>query len=185
MFKNTILFKKENGVSLVELLVYAAILAVIIAAAYTIFDGSYRAYDQAEGQAKAQEEARIAHATMTKHVRMAEGLGLKEIPEEKWPYEIIIYTDINDDDELDEIQYYLKGDKLYRTIKLYGAETEEKFLVGDVRNTSDKPIFNYIHDDNGRIKEVEITLIIDRDPTRPPAAYTLKSNVTLRNYSGS
>jgi len=182
MFKNLATLREENGITLIELMVYMALLVIIFIGAYTIYEVANTMYVSASGQADAQISGRVAQASMTKHIRMSESFA------EAGDYSIDIRVDVDDDGLWDRVQYYLDGENLYRKIN----DDEQKLIAGGVRNhTIGKPIFTYydmhgdeVTDISSRITKtnmMEIDLTIDGNPGKPPAAYTLSSKVTLRN----
>lgn len=182
MFRTLAPLKSENGITLIELLIYGVFVLLIFIGAYTIFEASDAIYVSASSQAEAQRAGRIAQASITKHLRMAESFATAG------DYAVDIRADINDDNLWDEIQYYLEDGCLYRRI----SGGQQELIISGIRNhIIGKPIFTYydLHDDlitdqDSRITkthQVKIDLTIDTEPNRPPDAYTLTSKVTLRN----
>jgi prepilin-type N-terminal cleavage/methylation domain-containing protein len=68
----------ERGMSLIEVLVATAILAVAIVVALTVYDASRKAFSKGENATEQQESVRIAFDLMTSQIRM---LGLNANPD--------------------------------------------------------------------------------------------------------
>lgn len=175
--------KSEKGTTLAEMLVYAVILVIIIAASYTVYQGSEAIYASSSGQADAQRSARLAQAQMTKHIRMAESFVTAD------DTSISIRADIDDDNLWDTVDYYTQNGSLYSRVN---NGTAREIATGVQNDALNKPLFTYydihyapITTDTASRKtktyQVEINLVIDTDVNRPPDAYTLTSKVTLRN----
>lgn len=175
--------RTEDGVTLLELMVYGVLIVVILSGAYTIYQASEMIYVTANGQAEAQGSGRIAQASLTKHVRMAESFQLAG------DYAINIRADIDDNNIWDKIEYYAVSGTLYRRIN----DGAQEFIMDGLQNeTLATPIFAYYDMDGASLTtdtasritkthKVDISLIIDSDPERLPEAYILTNRVTLRN----
>lgn len=175
--------KKEEGTTLIELLVYLGMLTFILYGVYTMYEASEALYVSASSQAEAQGTGRIAQASVVKHLRMTESFA------EAGDYSVDIRADINDDNLWDKVKYYSVDGRLYRNIN----DGQDRLIVSGIRNqVLGTPIFIYydIHgvamttDTASRITkthQIGINLIIDNEPSRPPEAYVLSNKVTLRN----
>jgi len=64
-------FKKKNGLTLIELLLALVLSSILIAALYRIFIGQQKTYTVQEQVAEMQQNVRIAMDQITKEVRMA------------------------------------------------------------------------------------------------------------------
>lgn|GEM_PF-2176551 len=175
--------RNEDGLTLIELMVYGVLLLVILSGAYMMYDASANIYITANGQAEAQGKGRIAQTSLAKHLRMTESF------QQAGDYAVNLRADINDDNLWDKIEYYAVNDALYRRIN----DGTPIVIMKGLRNEAlSMPIFNYF-DMNGaslstdtasritKTHKVEIRLIIDADPNRPPEPYVLQTRVALRN----
>jgi len=180
--------KNEDGTTLVELLIFAAILVVIIGGAYTIYEGSERIYASSSSQADAQRSGRLAQAAMTKHLRMTESFVVTD------DYSISIRADIDDDNLWEEVSYYIEKDAsdIYRLYSKVDGGAERELAYGLQNVTLGQPLFIYydLHDTaitvdvasrKNKTHRIGINLIIDTDLSSPPGAYALSSKVSLRN----
>ena len=175
--------RNEDGLTLIELMIYGILLLVILSGAYMMYDASANIYITANGQAEAQGKGRIAQTSLAKHMRMAESF------QEAGDYSVNLRADINDDNLWDKIEYYVVDDTLYRRIN---DGTPASIMKGLRNEEQSRPIFNYF-DLNGtsmstdtasritKTHKVEISLVIDSDPNRLPEPYILRTMVTLRN----
>lgn len=180
--------KNEDGTTLVELLVYAAILVLVIGGAYTIYEGSERIYSSSSSQADAQRSSRTAQAAMTKHLRMVESFVTAD------DYSISIRADIDDDNLWEEVSYYIEKDAsdIYRLYSKVEGGAERELAYGLQNVTLGQPLFVYydLHDTaittdtasrKTKTHRIGVNLVVDTDLSSPPGAYTLSSKVSLRN----
>ncbi|NCO66094.1 hypothetical protein [Candidatus Aquicultor secundus] len=183
MVKLTALIKNEKGTTLAELIIYAVILVAILAASYTVYEGSEAIYASSSGQADAQRSARLAQAQMTKNIRMAESFVTAD------DTSISLRADIDDDNMWDTVNYYTQNGSLYTKVN---NGTAKQIATGVQNDALNQPLFIYynihfapITTDTASRKtksyQIEVNLIIDTDVNRPPDAYTLTSKVMLRN----
>ena len=109
---------------------------------------------------------------------------------------ITFYSDIDKDLKIERIRYFLDEDILKKGITesndsfKYLDENEEiRILSNNVRNL-EEPIFTYYDENNNEVEDlqvvadirmIQIKLIINTDPNRPPGEFTLVSNAQLRN----
>ena len=102
------MFKKEKGFTLVETLItiFIFVLAIGLVTAFIVF--SYRSQRYNWQQAQAIDEARRGIDTMISELREARmGEDGSYIIEEANGYEIIFYSDIDKDGEIERIRYFI------------------------------------------------------------------------------
>ncbi len=180
--------RKEDGVSLIELVIYSAILFVIIGGAYTIYEGSEAIYSSASSQTDAQRSGRIAMMLMTKDLRMTESFVQAD------DYAVDIRADLNDDNVWEDVSYYVDKDSNgnYCLYTKQGGGQAKQVAYGVKNIDLNQPLFTYYDSSDTAITtdtasrktktwKIDINLVIDTTPNRPPGAYTLSSKVTLRN----
>src|SRR4030043_731514 len=68
---NASVFKKKNGLTLIELLIALVLSSILIAALYRVFISQQRIYMVQDQVADMQQNVRIALGQMTKEIRMA------------------------------------------------------------------------------------------------------------------
>jgi len=104
--------KKQDGLSLVELLVALSLLGIVLALGYMYFDFGVQAFDRGERQTIAQQAARITSDFVTAELRFA-----KEI-------------EINPDGGLNETGYrYIYLDETEDSIVFRDEEGNERILA--------------------------------------------------------
>ncbi|MDI6717249.1 MAG: prepilin-type N-terminal cleavage/methylation domain-containing protein [Actinomycetota bacterium] len=179
------IIKKEEGITLVELLVYCLIMVVLLGGAYVVYQGSEAIYSSTSSQADAQRSGRIAQAKLIKQLRMLESFEAAN------DYSISFRADVDNDNLWNAISYYLENERLYA--KVDNGQAVE--LVSGVRNQAlNQPLFTY-YDQSGsmittdtasrktKTQQIGVNLIIDDDINKPPSAFVLTSRVTLRNQN--
>jgi len=177
--------RRESGFSLVELLVTSAIMVFVIAAIYLMLGSGYNTYSKMDDQIIAQSEARRNLSRMSKYIRQASQIT------EAGPYELTINADIDDDAVPESVHFYLTESNTMLNMTVDGGSST--VLGRYVTNVSTgNSIFTYYATDGSEITDMEqartatttmkINLVIDADTSESPVAYTLESQVVLRNF---
>lgn len=150
---------KQNGFSLIELMVVVLILGLITIGLVTFFSGGMRSWISGQSQLQAQREARQAMDRVVKEIREGES------------YVIAGGDSIT-------VSYPASFSKDPVTYKLSGTEIERE--VNSVSNSLIKNVkkFNLVAIDSSK---VQIIMEIDVDNDSKPDI-TLDSDVNLRNY---
>jgi prepilin-type N-terminal cleavage/methylation domain-containing protein len=199
LFKN---IQKNNGFTLVEILVTMAIFSLILGAV-GLFARDIFYYDNLfSGGLTSYDDAKKILQPVASEIRSASqsSLGAYSI-ELANNTNFIFFTDIDNDGKKERIRYFLVDDILKRGVIVPSGSPLE-YLSGDevitdvVSNLTNgvTPIFTYYDTNyNGStppladpvsvldIRLVKITLIIDVDPNRPPAPMTVTTEVSIRN----
>ncbi|MDI6891985.1 MAG: hypothetical protein QMD08_03170 [Actinomycetota bacterium] len=178
-----IIFLREKGISLVELLLVASITFIALVGAYNLFETSLSTHRISDEQLRAQEIARRNLLLTSKNIRQSKEMRLAQ------DYLIEVKSDIDDDEVGEVVRFYLQGGEFYQTVE---GGTPRK-LADCVRNqTLGRPIFIYYDLNHAEInpadprvlthtRSVKIRLVIDVNEKELPPAYTLESEVKLRN----
>jgi len=111
--------KKNKALTLIEILVAMAISIVIIAAAYEVYNISYKSYKKNYAMAELSQNARIALERMTRDVRQTMEImtDLPENPGAGTPPSSITFQDGHSywtDGRIQYLTYYLSDTNLYR-----------------------------------------------------------------------
>ncbi len=185
---------KKRGFTLVEALITIAVFVLALGATVGMILGLYRAHDFTFQQALAISEAKQGVETMVKEIREARaGDDGSYIIESAEDYEFIFYSDINKDEDTERVRYFIDGTDFKKGVVNpvggeYSAEENISILSKFVRNSP--PIFRYY---NGNLEELlaparlsetklmEVYLVINVDPNRPPIDFVLENFVQLRN----
>lgn len=126
--------RKEQGVTLVELMIVAAILGMVVAAMYNMFTFQQHSYAVQDNVAVMQQNVRVGLEYMVKEIRMAGYIpedipggsggvspnadvgggapfdGVSEPIEEATANTIIFQADIDDDEKTETVRYVLSYD---------------------------------------------------------------------------
>lgn len=201
----------QAGYSLVEVLVVTLIMVVILGAVYGVWQSLSRTYAFAEEDMSAQTQARAAMAEMVEFIRTArqpESVALASLDAvitQAGPFSITMWTDtLRDgthdlqlvrfrvspnplDDHPDGTHFELWREQGDPATGLF-EDSPVRLVTSNVGNDSSAhPLFAYRDSlgetatEVGQIREVEISLRIDVDPTRSPATNVLTSTVQPRN----
>jgi len=202
-----LLKKKQRGFTLIETLVVLGIFILALGAVNGFLIYAYRAKGFSLAQAMAIDSARNGVNKLTKELREAiqsdSGTYLLASGED---FEIIFYSDIDENDQVERVRYFLEDEELKRGVINpsgepidYSGPEEIKIISDYVKNTSSTPLF-YFHDQTYAGKETdlplttpvpgdildEITLIgikmtVDVNPDRAPRILEIESKAQLRN----
>jgi len=202
---------RQQGYSLVEVLVVMLIMVVILGAVYGVWESLSRTYAFAEEDMSAQTQARAAMAEMVEFIRTArqpESAALESLDAvitQAGPFSITMWTDTLRDGThgLQLIRFRVSPNPLdthpvgthFELWREQGDPATGLFEDSPVRLVTSKvgndsaayPLFTYRDSlgdattDLTQIREVEISLRIGVDPTRSPATHVLTSTVHPRN----
>ena len=197
-------FKKDfkKAFTLIETLIAVAIFTVIIGIVSLFARDTIFYKEVFFDSLTASDDARHILQPIANEIRSASPSSLGSYPLETVSETILIfYTDIDDDGLKDRVKYYLNGDIFTKSVikptgnPLAYAVVNEKItpLINDVANAG-VPIFSYY--DTGydgasapmtqpvsipAIRLIKINLVIDDNPTQPPAPFSVTTQVSLRN----
>jgi type II secretory pathway pseudopilin PulG len=198
--------KPENsrfGFTIIEVLVVFFIFILIADGAWLLYKNSVNTNTILSYNLTAQGEARRAFEEMSSAIRSASqsNPGAYTINNAS-STAFVFYSDFDRDGLKEKIRYFLTGTILKKgTIKTTGnplvyniADEKISDLVHDVTKNPANPIFSY-YDSNYdgttapltyplnllAIRLVKITLIIDQNPNKAPAALTFTTQISIRN----
>jgi prepilin-type N-terminal cleavage/methylation domain-containing protein len=202
------LLRRDDGFSLMELLVAMVLLVVVLGAIYTIWFGLQRTYSYTDDDMRAQQEARTALNELVEYIRTArlpgnppsEALAMVIVSADD--NSLVCWTDIDRDEnhtlELVRFRVDTENRTLYRDTNTTGdinfdAGTTSVRMVGSwVSNDEDQPLFEYRTagnepamvtpvEDPTIIREITINLRIDIVTDQRPVTHQLRSIVQPRN----
>jgi len=185
--------KYSKGFTLVELIAVISILTLTSFLAGDIIVTGLKTTRYESEQAAAVEYARKSMEIIAKDLRGANTSEKGDYPiavaEDN---ELVFFNDVNGDDLMEKIRYYLDDTNLVREIYLPGALKDygvfgASSAIANHLNNLDIPIFTFY--DSGsteteainRIRMVRIRLMINVTPAIAPNDYILESDITLRN----
>lgn len=197
--------KYSKGFTLIETLVAVFVFALSIGVIAGLIVMGYKVQGYTWQQSQAIDEARKGIEIMVKEIRearTAEG-GAYTIDTAE-DYQFIFYSDIDKDDEIEKVRYYIQGDPdsdigaqfMKSTIEpvgfpiTYPTDSEVPVVVSNhVRNSP--PIFKYYKEDGTELVEMparkkdtkvmKVYLVINVNLNRSPQNFELESKVQIRN----
>ncbi len=189
----------KQGFSLIETIIAIAIFAIVMAAVSGLIIYLYRVNSYAIQQAYAINSARKGMEVITREIREATYSDTGAYPVvDAQNNSFIFYSDVDRDNKVEKIRYYLDGSYLKRN-EVHSAGTPltypsfsdyavlSEYVLNGIRSL---PIFHYYNASSTEIvdfskitdiKLVKVTLIINVETSRPPAEFTLESSAQLRN----
>lgn len=171
----------SRGMTMIELVVAVALLTVVLFSAYFFLDFTLHSMKDTEAQFEAGTDARVAVLKMEKEIRSARdvtirGAGHTGVEVLDSGMTMNIYTDIDDDDIQEMVQYKLVSNSLKRGDCELGSTPTLHTLVKRVNNDSAKPLFKK----DG--KQIIIELItVDQNNYLKDHPMTVSTSITMRN----
>lgn len=184
--------------TLVETIIAVTIFLIVMLAVTGFIFYFYKTSTYNFQQISAVNSARRGMETMVKETREATYSDVGSYPIiEARKQSFTFYSDIDKDTKVERIRYFLEGTELKRgeleatgDVPKYKDENEKITVLSDKVRNGEDAVFTYYDENNNQvadleiitdIKLVEINLIVNIDPNRPPDEFTLKSNAQLRN----
>jgi type II secretory pathway pseudopilin PulG len=203
------ILSREDGMSLVEVTIVAAMMLVILGATLTSFNTFERKARDNQDQNETQDQARRALDLMTRDLRnLASPVPLLPLAVDVKDAQDLIFqsegkvkpADSVNEQNTTRVRFCLDQDKqiVFRQIQTWksaappavpvtacgtgDAWASTLAVATDVVN-GDRPIFTYNSGDADKVTEVSAQLFVDTTPTRLPAETDLQSSVFLRNQN--
>jgi hypothetical protein len=188
--------KDEQGISMVELVVVAAMIVVVLGAVLGVWDVLLNNYLYQSDHVRAQDTARSGMIIMVKDIREAEK---PFVAVDVSGNSLVFKADRNNDGTAEAIWYYLDSVNR-RVVKAVNSNGSTDFTTTPrttaieyvANNPTSQPLFIFYGNDLStplggsvtvsNIRVVKIQLFIDTNTARPPKAVELSSNVQLRNF---
>lgn len=192
----------DPGFSIIEAVVAISILTLVGIAVYT-FQKDVFSFNRIFSQnITAQEEARRALKIMSAEIRAASpsSVGAYAIAEAATS-SFVFYSNIDDDSFKERVRYFLDGAVLKKGVTkptgdplTYNPASEVvSDVVRDMANGA-TAIFSYYGTEYGgttpplaepidisAVRLVKIMIMVDRDPSAPPAPISLTTQISMRN----
>lgn len=190
---------KQNGMTLVETVVWVAVTVAALLSIITSVQYFYRTNTYAVEQASAVSSAQRGVEAMVKTIREAAYSSNGAYPIVSLATSsIIFYADIDDDPFIERLRYFIDGDTLKQGIidpsgdpPVYTNPEILSTISDSVRNnTQAVQAFRYYNlngtlmtdlTDITEVRFVEVTLVVNINPNRLPNQFTLRSTAALRN----
>lgn len=195
-------FKKNTikGFTVVETM-FGISIFILILLAITLFSRNIWIYNSFISDSfSSVEDGRKAMKIMTAEIRTASAAsnGAYAVSQAT-ATSLTIYSDIYDNGLKERVRYFLNGSNLQKGVTMptgsplgYDSANEQiTTLVPNVTNNSIFDYYNASYDgttaalsspvDVSAVRLVKITIITDKNPTRPPAPITFSTQVSIRN----
>jgi Tfp pilus assembly protein PilV len=179
MFKIFKRLKKDDGISVTELLIAMVAMFFVAGLIFILYQTILRVNDFSYTASKLAQDARMAISLMTRDIRETTSISTATSSS------ISIYTDPDNNDQEDRVTYTVSNGILTRTVEFFGGETTSKVLTNDVVESS---IFSYYKSDGSvcsdpltEAKIVHITFTLDNDTNKPPNSYIADVTVIFRS----
>lgn len=190
----------ENGFTMIEIM-FGMFVFVLILLLLTLFSRNTWTYNSfISGGLVETDAGRQVLKTLTSEIRTAStadtGAYLIALAEEST---LIFYSDIDDDGLKERIRYFLSGTSFQKgVIKPTGSplsyNPQNETITTLIDQLTNSVLFEY-YDRNYSgtesplsspisvpdIRLVKITIVIDKDPNKPPSAMTFSTQVSIRN----
>jgi hypothetical protein len=144
-------------------------------------------------QATAVQNARQSMGIMTEEIRGANTSERGDYPlAVAQPQQLTFFNDVNNDNLMEKIRYYLNNTNLVREVYSPGALKDYSVFsasstIASYINNGSAPIFTYFNAGSAtttvidQIRMVRTHVIINVNPATAPNDYILESDVNLRN----
>lgn len=183
----------KRGYTLMEILVTMSIFAIIGTLTWRFIATGFLATTFNMEQQEAISNARKAIDIMTKEIRGANNSEQGSYPLSRIDdQDFIYYSDLDEDDQVEQIRYFLTGTTLLKIVTEPGALNDYSgagatSTVSLYVNNDEEAIFSYYDSDYvstsaiNEIRLINIKLKINVTPTISPRDYYVETDVNLRN----
>ncbi len=198
----------QQGLTLLEIIITLSIFIILILAWNNFAIQSYRSAAFGQEQLEAIRQAKNGIDTMAQELRELSksetgSYGLEYAGD----YEIIFYTDIDEDISTERVRYFLEGTNLKKGVieatgnpLVYEAENEVITTISTNVHNDTLPIFiyyngNYPYDTTNNplpapallieTKLIHVFLRININPNRAPENFDLETDVQIRNLKNN
>ena len=192
---------RAGGYTLIEMLMVLAVFSLISAAVFAAIIWVYRTHAYLIEQAYAIQDARQSVEKMARELREASYGSDGAYPLESIATNaLVFYADVTGDSRVERVRYYLQGEDLMRGVTeatgtplSYNPSADEQVATSaaHVRNGAlGSAIFTYYNATGTQITDmndvlavrfVDINVIININPSRLPADFSVRTSASLRN----
>lgn len=142
-------------------------------------------------QVLSTETARLQLERVSDVIRNARSSSTKGWLVEAGENSLVIYSNVDDDPDDEEVKFVISGNSLQRVITRDDqTEPTETIVSGIWNETHNVPVFTYYNEDGTEIAatgayffnvhRIGITLLVDNDPNQPPDYIEIKTDVFPR-----
>ncbi len=195
---------KNKAFTAVESVVYIGVFSLVLGAISSLLVTVYRTHGYSLALQSANSETRVVLENLVNDIREASYADDGAYPVLSMdPNEFIFFSDIDNDGKIERVRYFLENQWLKRgvtkssgTPATYNTDDETvNTIAWTIRNqTYSIPIFKYLDSSANEITDlskvldlrtVDIRLLIDKDPARPPEYFDFNTSATLRNITNA
>ena len=193
-------FKKSKSFTLIEVITAVFLGAIIIMAAYSVYQISYKSYKKSSANAELTQNARIALERMSREIRQAQEI-VTVMPQTPTP----AASEIKFQDghnimaspapscSIQYLSYSLSGSDLHRILYHYSFGADPTCVKYNALDDSQPPQSPTIHIDSDEVKAQQLsglefygtqkTVTIHFSVTDGQSTYQFETKVTARNAS--
>lgn len=187
------IYQKQSGFSLTETLIAMSILVAIAFMGYLFIFKAIRGTTYESEQETAIKNARRGLEIMIKEIRGANNSERGDYPLATIENDnFIYYSDIDDDDKMEKVRYYLNGTMLEKVITEPGLANDYSTpgatsTIARFVNNQEVAIFTYFDNDYietaeiDKVRLINLKLKMNVTPERAPMDYYVETDVHLRN----
>lgn len=201
-------WRQENaGFSLLEVIIAMGIFVLLIGSITAIFSTAFRSKDIVFEQLANQGAARKAAQDFVNELRSAAYSSIGGFPlAVASSTEIIFYSNIDKDSLVERVHYWLSGTTFKKGVIKpsgtplgYPVNTEASSTAASYVNNGGNPVFYYYDEtytgasstplsfpvDLTKVRLVGISINIDKDPAKSPAAFAIQAQAEMRNLKSN
>ncbi len=191
---------KNSAFSAMEIVVYIGIFSLVMGTVSALILNIYKTHYFSLSQSEAIDSARRALSVMLSAVREASFADNGAYPVEHMsPNEFIFYSDVDNDGKVERVRLFIENHSLKMGVinssgspASYSSTDEQiKTVASGVRNSDySVDLFTYKDAESNIItdlsklldlKLLDVRILIDSDPNRPPEYYDFRTSAALRN----
>ncbi|RJQ32383.1 MAG: prepilin-type N-terminal cleavage/methylation domain-containing protein [Actinobacteria bacterium] len=196
----TSIIQSKKGMTIVELMVAMVIFTLVMVVLYSIYFSSLANVERNKEANVIRQQTSIGIRKLAAGLREISGPDDEDIVVAN-ANELTFYADVENDDVIERVHYYLSNSKLMRGIvepaagdplDFSGAESSTE-VADYILNNGSNPLFRY-YDSTGQLTSlplssanreavvsINIKVLSDKDTSKPPKAINLETKVYLRN----
>lgn len=192
----------SNGFSIIEILVGISIFVMLSLAVWSFQENIFSINTFISRELIIQQETRQAFNKMSSEIRSLSPSSVGAYPiAQVGTSSFTFFSDIDDDGLKEQIRYFLDGNTFKKGILSPTGSPATYNQANEIINNSikdivnnDIPIFEFFdsyYDGSGvallypidtlEIRLIKINVIIDQNPTRPPAPINVTTQISMRN----
>lgn len=192
------LLKKQNGFTLLEVIVALGIFTALVSIVTIFFIQGYRINNFSSELDLQVKHARDGLEIITKEIREASDSDRGDyLIEDVQNQSLVFYSDIDGDGSSEKVRYFLTGNNLTKGVidptgspPQYSQANEVLTTIASYINNQTTAIFTYFDSNNNqltapinknRIRLIHIYLKTDIDPGKSPQQYDLETDIQIRN----